>query len=339
MAGYKAGVAVERTGGRHWLWSSDLTVETPGFEANDIGRLNSADGIMLVSSLRYRETVPGKHLRNYSLGLAQTGDWNRAGQRQVGSLRGEVNVTFPNFSTASLSTGPNLRALSTTLTRGGPLMGAPGGWSTTVTLKNRAAARTVWTATGTATRDELGGWLNSLTGSVSLRAGTRWQLSLAPSWVRQTDSRQYVATLGGGRPETYGRRYVFSFIDRSTLSTQLRVGYTLKPDLNIDLYAEPFAASGRYYDFGELPASRARDLVPTAFTAGDLDFDVRSFRSNLVLRWEWRPGSTVHLVWQQDRRALEPLAGSAGLGDMLGSLRATGSNYFVAKISFWAPFD
>jgi hypothetical protein len=361
LPGYKTGVAVERTGGRHWLWSTDLTIETPAFEANDIGRLNSADGIMHVSSLRYRETVPSRRLRNYSIGLAQTSDWNRIGYRQVGTLRGEVNLTFPNFSTAFLSTGPNSRVLSTTLTRGGPLMGGPGGWSTTVTLKSRAAAQTVWTATGTATTDEAGGWARNASGSVSFRIGNKWQLSLAPAFIRQTDSRQYVTTLDGGRPETYGRRYVFSFIERSTLSTQLRVGYTLKPDVNIDLYAEPFAASGRYYDFGELPASRARDLrvygsggttvalqpdgrrVVTdgaaSFTLANHDFNIRSLRSNLVLRWEWRPGSTLHLVWQQDRRARETLGELAGLGDMLRSFGATGSNYFVVKVSFWAPFD
>ena len=339
MAGFKTGVAVERTGGRHWLWSSDLQMETPGFEANDIGRLNSADGIRLLSTLRYRETVPGNHLRNYSIGVAGENDWNRAGNLQTGTLRGELNLTFLNFSTASLSTGPNFRTLSTTLTRGGPLMGGPGGWSTIVTLKSRAAAQTVWTAAATATRDELGGRLNNVNGSISFRPGARWQLSLAPTYIRQTDSRQYVTTLGGGPPETYGQRYIFSFIDRSTLSTQLRIGYTLKPDINIDLYAEPFAASGHYYDFGELPASRARDLTPTQFSAENLDFNVRSFRSNVVLRWEWRPGSTLHVVWQQNRRESEALGERAGLGDMFRSLGATGSNYFAVKVSFWAPFD
>jgi hypothetical protein len=361
MDGWKAGIGVERTGGRHWLWSSDLQMETPGFEANDIGRLSSADGITLNSALRYRQTVPGNRLRSYSIGVSQTNDWTRAGDRQIGTLRGEASLTFLNFSTATLSTGPNSRIQSATLTRGGPLMGGPGGWTTTATLRNRAAARTVWTAAATAATDEFGGRTTSFGGSLSLRPGARWQLSLAPTYVRQTDSRQYVTTLGGGRPETYGQRYVFSFIERSTLSTQLRLGFTLKPDINIDLYAEPFAASGRYYDFGELPASRARELRvygtngttvsrqpdgsrvvtdgASAFTLGNHDFNVRSFRSNLVLRWEWRPGSTLHLVWQQDRRALEPLGEGAGLGDMLRSLNATGSNYFVIKVSFWAPFD
>ena len=358
MAGTKWGIGFERTGGRHWLWNSDLQMESPGFEANDIGRLSSADGIILNSRLRYRETVPGRRLRNYSIGLVQGNDWNRAGDRQVGNLRAELDVTFTNFWTARLSTGPDFRLMSATLTRGGPMMGAPGGWSTTATLGSRAAARTVWTATAIAATDELGGRTTSVDGTVSMRPGQRWQISLGPTYVRETAPRQYVTAHHGGRPQAYGRRYVFALIDRSTVSTVLRVGYTPRPDVNVDLYAEPFAASGAYDGFGELPASRARDLRvygtegttiavrpdgsrivtdgDASFTLGNQDFAVRSFRGSLVMRWEWRPGSTLHVVWQQDRRDSEPRAERAGLGDMFRSLGATGRNVFIVKASFWA---
>jgi hypothetical protein len=362
LTGSKVGIAIERISGRHWLWSSDLQMETPSFEANDIGRLSSADGIILTSAVHYRETVPGARFRNYSIGLVQSNDWNRAGDRQVGSLRAEASVTFPNFWTADLATGPDFRLMSATLTRGGPLMGGPGGWTTTATLASRAAARTVWTATAIAATDELDGRLLDVAGTLSFRPGARWRLSLGPRYISETDPRQYVATLDGGRAETYGRRYVFSSIDRKTLSAQLRVGFSLRPDLDVDLYAEPFAASGRYAGFGELPASRARDLRvygtdgttitvqpdgsrtvtdgEASFTLRDQDFDVRSFRSSLVLRWEWRLGSTLHLVWQQDRRESDAWSGGAGLGDVLRSLGTPGRNVFAVKLSYWAaPFN
>ena len=90
-------------------------------------RIPIADGVVLTSSVHYRETVPGAHLRKYSVGLVQANDWNRAGDRQVGSLRAEASVTLRNFWTASLATGPDFRLMSATLTRGGPLMGGPGG--------------------------------------------------------------------------------------------------------------------------------------------------------------------------------------------------------------------
>ena len=98
------------------------------------------------------------------------------------------------------------------------------------------------------------------------------------------------------------------------------MGYTLKPDLNLDVYAEPFAASGRYYDYGELlePSSLERIPYGAPGTPADplknRDFNVQSFQSNVVLRWEWRAGSTMYLVWQQNRDARYPYGTRVGIG-------------------------
>src|SRR6185436_20187420 len=74
------------------------------------------------------------------------------------------------------------------------------------------------------------------------------------------DSRQYVTTRSGGTTATFGQRYIFSFIERSTLSARFRLNYSLTPNFTIEGYAEPFAASGRFYNFGELPTARSRDI-------------------------------------------------------------------------------
>jgi hypothetical protein len=197
-----------------------------------------------------------------------------------------------------------------------------------------------------------------------MRPGPRWQLSANPSWDRTKDAQQYVSTVLNGRPETYDRRYVFAFIDRSTVATEFRMSYTFKPDLNLDIYAEPFAASGRYYDFYELRTPNTRDQLTygvepgtsivtnedgtrtvTAdgddFTLRTRDFNTLSFNSNVVLRWEWRPGSTLYVVWQADRGSSEvPIPGAAryiNIGDMFSSIDSPGSNYFIIKTSFWIP--
>jgi hypothetical protein len=253
-----------------------------------------------------------------------------------------------------------VRASDALLTRGGPLMERPGSWTTEVTLANNIAAQTRWSATVTGSSDDLGGAVRKGIGTFSFRPGPRWQLSIAPTYDRTTDSQQYVTTLAGGRPETYGSRYIFSYIERSTVSTQFRLNFTFKPDINLDVYAEPFSASGRYYDYGELLAAGSGErltygVVPnttlrlepdgsrlvtegtTTFALANRDFNVRSFRSNVVLRWEWRPGSTLYVVWQQDRRVSEVLPDRVGVGDMFRSLGAPGSNYIVIKTSFWLP--
>jgi hypothetical protein len=72
-----------------------------------------------------------------------------------------------------------------------------------------------------------------------------------------------------------------------------------------------------------------------AFVLAGRDFNVRSFRSNLVLRWEWRPGSTLYVVWQQDREADEISGRRTSVSDMFRSVRTPGDNVFAVKASLW----
>jgi hypothetical protein len=95
-------------------------------------------------------------------------------------------------------------------------------------------------------------------GSLTVQPSSQWQLALRPEYERVVDTQQYVTTLAGGSIETYGSRYVFGTVDRSTYSTQVRLNYTFKPDLTLDFYGEPFAASGRYDHLGELTKARTR---------------------------------------------------------------------------------
>jgi hypothetical protein len=194
---------------------------------------------------------------------------------------------------------------------------------------------------------------------VSIRPASQWQASVDPTYSHSVDSRQYVGTRADGSAETYGGRYIFGYIERSTLSARFRLNYALTPNFTVEAYAEPFAASGRYYDFGELPAPRSRALrtygaagtgttivedengVSTVtdgaktFTIPQLDFNRLSFRSNLVLRWEWLPGSTAFLIWQQNRQGQTPNGELIGPGDVWNSTQVAGDNIFVVKISYW----
>ena len=238
-------------------------------------------------------------------------------------------------------------------------MELPRGWTTNVQLRNRGSAQTNWNTQATISRDEDGGLTRQFEGTVAFRPGPQWQVSIAPILLRQIDSQQYITSIPGGGALTYARRYVFGEVDRSTYSTQFRLSYTFKPDVNLDVYAEPFAASGRYSNIGELAAAgtRARRTYGTAgtttakqpdgsllvtdgnavFQLANNDFNVRSFRSNVVLRWEYRPGSTLYLVWQQDRRVTEAIGDRITLSDPFRALGEPGNNYFVVKTSFWLP--
>jgi hypothetical protein len=359
MSGYTSDTRVERTGGRHWIWNAGLKVDTPTFETNDIAQLNAGDGIMPTFDVRYRQTQPGRIFRSYSFGLNGSNEWSFGHHHQSSSLRQTTTLTWSNYWTTIVSVTRTPRVDDSTLTRGGPLMERPRGWSSTATVANRASSPTRWSATTVLGGNEDDGLTRRANGSFSFRPGPRWELSVAPFFEHLVEPQQYVAALAGGPLATYGGRYVFSFIDRTTMSTSYRLGFTLRPDMNLDVYAEPFASSGRYYDFGELVAASARErltygtgataitLLPDgsrAVTAGDAaftltarDFNVRSFRSNVVLRWEWRPGSTFYAVWQEDRSGTELLGSRVGVGDVFRSVTAPGTHFFVVKTSFWLP--
>jgi len=357
LGGYKATLQLEKISGAHWLWTTFFDLESKGVEFNDIGRLGGGDGVQSRQSLTYRETRPGRYLRNYRVTAGQFSEWTTNRDHRWTYLTLGTSKTLDNFWVATTSSQVNLRAQEWQLTRGGPSMETPLTWFTTLRLQNSSSSSTRWGASIRVGEDESGGYLRRLEGELSLRPDPRWQITLGPSAEWEVDTRQYVASRSGGREATFGERYIFARIHRTTLALEGRVNFTLKPDMNLDLYAQPFAASGRFSDFGELLEARSRLLRsygtdgtgirleedgsrtvtdgPAEFTVPNRDFNLRSFRSTSVLRWEWRPGSTLYLVWQQDRARREAVGDRVRLEDMLGSFRATGDNFFAVKASYW----
>jgi hypothetical protein len=366
LEGLQITSSFNKIAGRHWLWGANLMIESPEFDPLDFGRLNYAGDYQLNPRITYRETRPSRLFRSYSFSANVNNYWyfdSDLGVRPT--LGGSANLTFLNFWSTSLSVNRYFRGLDTQLTRGGPSMQTPLGWSVSASLRNSGGAATRWSGTLNLRTNEFGDRAWGLSGSASARPSPSWQFSIAPEYVVENGptsfsgpiNRQYVTTLAGGRPETYDRRYVFGLIDRKTISTQFRASYTFKPDVNLDVYVEPFAASGLYNGFGELAVARGRDLrlygtdgttlerLPNgnwqvtdgaaSFTLSNRDFNLRSFQSNVVLRWEWRPGSILYLVWQQSRGGPEDYFAPVGFGDLFGSLSAPGDNILAVKTTVW----
>jgi hypothetical protein len=336
LSGANGGVSIEKQNGRHWTWEAATSFTTPEFETNDIGRLARADGVLVASEVQYQQTTPGRWLRSYDISFGQDHEWNYAGDIQSSELNTEASLTLPNFWEAELSASYEFRRQDMRLTRGGPSMQRPARWTTVLSVESRDGAQTQADLEAAYGRSEDGDLDFVLVPRFSVRPHPQWQLTVSPAYVREVSSQQYVATLPGGGPDTYGGRYIFGRIDRSTYSAQVRANYTFKPDLNLDFYGEPFVASGRYDSLGELAAARTRRLLPVGLDQlPPEDFLVRSFRSNLVLRWEWRPGSVFYLVWQQNRETEDATRERASIGDVFRSLGARGDNFFAVKMSVW----
>ncbi|MSO20283.1 MAG: hypothetical protein EXQ56_07415 [Acidobacteria bacterium] len=363
LGGTKGHLKLAKVTGEHWLWGSQFMYDTPEFDSLDFGRLAVAGDLNNFVYANYRDTTPGRYLRSWNIN-SQTGMTNYF-DRDLGrkyNFQQNFNFTFLNFWRTSFNWSLNGRGQDPVLTRGGPSMQQARELKMDGSFSNSASAQTRWTVKGVCERNEEGDWVRQVNGTFSLRPAPAWQVSITPDYRRERSTRQFITQRTGGGVETYGVRSIFGQIERSTMLMQMRLGYTFKPDLNLDFYAEPFAASGRYERIGELAAARSREvrfygeaeggLLPgdsltrlangdwsvrdngATFTVANRDFNVQSFRSNLVLRWEWRPGTTFFLVWQQDRTKTEATRSSAGLRSMFGSLSAPGDNFFVVKTTF-----
>ena len=165
----------------------------------------------------------------------------------------------------------------------------------------------------------------------------------------------------------YGRRYVFADLDSRNLSLDTRLNVTFTPNMTLQLFAQPFISSTdfsswkeyeRPRDSGRLvygedlgtvsvvedaetgerditidPDGAAADAEPFSFT--EPDFNLRSLRGNAVFRWEYTPGSTLFLVWTQDRASFENVGDFDFGRDRSELFRADADHVFLIKVNYW----
>lgn len=359
LSGASASIRLDKNAGRFTLGGIQLSTRTPGFEINDAGQMRSGDDIDFNADIQLRDTKPNRYVRFYQFGTSTVGSWNYGGVRQYLRFNQTAQVTLHSFLRLNARGTLYVPSLSDDLTRGGPLLATPSGYSVLGQVTSRANVPTTWNARSEYYHDAFGGSRWDLSTGIATRPAPQWQASVDPTWSHAVDARQYVATLDGGSSATYGRRFIFAAVERSTLSARFRVNYALTPNFTVEGYAEPFAASGRFYGYGEVPAPRSKLLrvygAPNtgttitkdsqgaivitdgnaSFALPALDFQRLSFRSNLVLRWEWLPGSTAYLVWQQSRFGQVMDGELVRPQDLWNSVRADGDNFLVMKISYW----
>ncbi|MCC6930782.1 MAG: carbohydrate binding family 9 domain-containing protein [Gemmatimonadaceae bacterium] len=359
LSGATASLRLDKNAGRYTLGGIQLSTRTPGFEINDAGQMRSGDDIDFNADIQLRDTKPNRYVRFYQFGTSTVAGWNYGGVRQYLRFNQTAQVTLHSFLRLNARGTLYVPSLSDDLTRGGPLIGTPAGYSVLGQVTSRANMPTTWNARTEYYRDAFEGWRWDLSTGIATRPAPQWQASVDPTYSRSVDMRQYVATRSGGGAATFGQRYIFAAVERSTLSARFRVNYALTPNFTIEGYAEPFAASGRFYEFGEVPAPRSDTLrvygAPGSGTSVSrnadgsqsvtdgastvalpaLDFQRLSFRSNLVLRWEWLPGSTAFFVWQQNRGGQLLSGNLVRPNDLWDAVRADGDNFVVVKVSYW----
>ncbi len=364
MTGYTGLLSFAKNGGEHWYWSLTGATESPDFELNDAGKLSTSDEYTTDAYAAYQETKPGKLLRNYYSEVEYYSEWNYGGQKQFSEVHSYSSFTLLNYWGGWFRMARQLPGFTDSKTRGGPLMRFEDGYSWGAGFHSDYNKPNYMEVNANYGIDVLHGWLWSVNGYFRTRVGNRAEFSVSPAFTREDQPRQYVTTItdAGGGDLTYGSRYIFSRIARNTLRLQFRMNYYFTPDLSLEVYAEPFAANGHYHEHGELVRgadyalryygqASGTDITLTEdhdgskyyaisdngtdFTIPYLDFGYRSFRSNIVIRWEFMPGSVAYLVWQRNLSERREPGVNVGPGSLFDSLGAQGEDFIALKISYW----
>jgi len=352
LVGWHAGAIGSKRAGA-WQGSALVNLESPGFELNDLGVLQSADDIEVSADLRRSVTAPSEHVFAWDVGGGASTSWNFGGLRKPIDLRANGSITSTAFHSASIAFDITTPGGSDDLTRGGPAMRT--GWAESVrisaTTPRGRAQQLSGTLVGQLSPTLQQGILASASAASRVTPSLRLDLTPSLTWIET--QRQYVAAVSdaGGGDATFGTRYLFGQLHRKEAALELRATWSLSPDLVLTLYAQPFVSVGRYDRLGELAAAGARAVrwydatshAPatrtiidgaTGFSIDEPDFTVASLRSTAVLRWELTPGSTLFVVWQQSREGNDPRSQPlhAAAPDVVTQ---PGVHSLAIKLSYW----
>jgi hypothetical protein len=352
-----------------WTWETALNTRTPGYETNDYAFQRNADYVWLSANLNRFYSKRTRWFQNAFVIAGGQTQQNYEGDRLMSQLHGFVAVTTHQFWNASASYIHRPSVLDDKALRGGPVVGTPLGHFTFANLSTDSRHTLVGNTSLSAYWDSRGDWNPSAYVGVTYNAAPNVRLSFGPSWNRLRGHAQYITSV----PDTtakafYGVRYVLAGSEQRTLGLDTRVSWTFNPRTTLELYAQPFFASGRFFDFNEyaaprhaalsvygkdrgtIVATRGADGIVTqyvvdpdgtgpaaAFTLANPDFTNRSLRGNAVFRWEYRPGSLLYVAWTQQRFDQSPFGDLQFARDRQALFGTRPNNVFLIKASYWLP--
>ena len=346
-----------------WLWELQTNWRSPGFEVNDLAFLDRTDYRWFSANLARQWTKPGKYYRSIFAIAGGQQEFNYDGLRTDFQRQAFLAWEFPNYW--------NLRSFvirqgtndNDRLTRGGPVVRLKGynfAHLQVSTDPRRAAVFDV-TLRGTAGFDSTTAW--NFRPGVAFKPASSIFVQLSPSYNWSQSKQQYVGREADPTATAFGgQRYVFGYVTTTTTSLETRVNWTMRPTMTLQLYAQPFFASGRYSAFSEFlaprtdvqreygkdigtvvrdPAANTYTIDPdaagpaTAFTFDDPNFTSRSLRGTAVLRWEYRPGSTMFFVWTQQRSGSDAFGDFDFRRDTRSLFGDRPDNVFLVKATYW----
>jgi Domain of unknown function (DUF5916)/Carbohydrate family 9 binding domain-like len=360
LSGYGGSVHLGRAENGRLRLTDYLHAYSPGLELNDLGYLRQADVVANQAQIGWSEPSPKGIFRTYSFGLWRDDYWDFGGLRANASTGVHASAQFANKWTASTRIGFD-QVVDTRALRGGPALRwhdyfhalLAGGSDPSRRIALSGQAERSW-----AVDDDSRS--TNLLADLNLRPSNRLSLSGEVSYETKVDNLQYVATA----ESSAGSQWVLGRIAQDTWALTLRANLSITPELTVQYYGSPFIGTGRYSAFkkatdtlAKANADRFRPYGPgeisfdgegnrylvseagrgsgATYTFENPDFSFRQFRSNLVVRWEYKPGSSLYAVWSQGRSDSIPAWESSFSTNWDALWRLRPDNVFLVKVSYW----
>ncbi len=356
LSGHGGTFEFGKFGGGHLRMLSWVTWSSPGLDFNDLGFMQQSDNIQQVFWMGYNEWKPKSFYNQYNFGGNFYTVWNFAGQNEAKGLEMNGHMQFKNYY--SVFSGFNLqgKSLSSSDLRGGPMLKLPAsltyriGFDSDQRKKLQANLFLMkrWSQYDNST-------ISLVEASLTYKPVNTVSISLSPGYSVSQDNLQYVTTIEGNGPDNY----IMARLHSKQLSLSARINVGITPDMSLQYYGQPFFFSGDYTHyktitnpdalvyadrFHEYRSSEIQyDGVSNVYNVNqdgntlsfdNPDFHFLQYRSNLVFRWEYKPGSTFFLVWSQGRTT-DGTEGQFTFNKYTDELNRTHpQNDFLVKISY-----
>lgn len=351
------------------LWEVSTNLRTPGFENNDIAFLSRADFWWMSANVHRMWTTPTNWYRQVFFIVGGQQQYNFDGD--LTDRQGQVwgQIVLRNYWNVSGFWIHRPSVLDDGLARGGPVLRRPAlnFWEANLSTDSRKTVVVSGNGSYDRSSDGKPDWSAGVT--LQLRPASNITLSLGPSFNHGETSYQYVTAVADPTATVFdGTRYVFADLNQDAVSMDTRFNVTFTPNLTFELFVQPLIASGSYSRYKEFTAPRGLGktvygtdagtvaVVPRSgrpdsiaidpdgggpaqvFSLSDPSFVFRALRGNAVLRWEYRPGSTLFLVWTRSSESALS-RGTIDFGpDTRALFRGPAQNIFLLKMNFWLGF-
>ncbi len=321
-------------------FETSLLRQSAGFEVNDLGYLRRADIVDWSTWAALSFRTP-KWIYNWAqLNGNHWERWNTSGTRIDNAWNFNGHMGFPNQM--NIHAGGTMENFGEVYcdrcTRGGPTLRQSRGffpWFGVNGDGRKKLVPSMWVNLGY--WDEGKSYNHWLSPYLSIRVSTRMNAEVGAGIGKTEDNTQWFGNFTDDAGVTH---YSFAHLDQRTLSMNVRLNYTIKPNMTVEFYGEPFATQGEYSDIREVANPSAADYharfqsyTPTEEV--DLGFNFIQLRTNAVMRWEYRPGSTLFVVWQHGRDRGQSRLMPSWRDDYRELFDLHPDNTFLIKVAYW----